>query len=218
MVPPEDLISLSRDALLALVVEQQRQIAALTAHVSALEAALEQLRRRTQRQAAPCSKGTRVANPKRPGRKPGSGPFQSRAEPLPEQITEPPVDVPVTLDACPDCGGQLVEERVDFAYITDIPALPHPPVTQYRVSVGRCIVWGRPVRGQHPNVAPDQYGATAHRVGARAMAAAPGLHSGVGLPVRKVPLVLEALQGITLTQGAITQDALRRATSAIGEA
>jgi hypothetical protein len=77
---------------------------------------------------------------------------------------------------------------------------------------------GQQVRGQHPDVAPDQYGATAHRVGDRAMAAAHGLHYGIGIPVRKVPLVLEAMQGITVTQGAITQDALRRATGEIGEA
>ena len=41
-----------------------------------------------------------------------------------------------------------------------------------RVAVCRCVVCGQPVRGQHPDVAPDQDGATAHRVGPRAMAAA----------------------------------------------
>jgi hypothetical protein len=50
------------------------------------------------------------------------------------------------------------------------------------------------------------------------MAAAHGLHDGIGLPVRKVPLVLEALHGITLTQGAITQDAMRRARGEVGTA
>ena len=124
----------------------------------------------------------------------------------------------MTLDACPDCGGPLVEERVDCAYTTDMPAIPRPTVTQYRVSVCRCTVCGKQVRGQHPDVAPDQYGATAHRVGDRAMAAAHGLHYGVGIPVRKVPMVLEALTGLTLTQGAITQDAMRRATGEVGEA
>jgi hypothetical protein len=48
------------------------------------------------------------------------------------------------------------------------------------------------------------------------MAAGHGRHDGIGIPVRKGPLVLEALQGITLTQGAITQDALRRATGESG--
>jgi len=50
------------------------------------------------------------------------------------------------------------------------------------------------------------------------MAAAHGLHYGIGIPVRKVPLVLETLHGLTLTQGAITQDALRRATGEVGMA
>lgn len=216
MTPPEPLTSLRRDELLALLVELQRQIAELTTRNAALQAEIEQLRRGTKRQAAPFSKGTRVANPKRAGRKPGSGLFHYRAAPLPAQITAPPVDVPVTLAACPACGGSLAEERVDFAYTTDIPVIPRPHVTQYRVAVGRCSRCGKQVRGQHPDLAPDQYGATAHRVGERAMAAAHGLHYGIGIPVRKVPLVLEALHGLTLTQGAITQDALRRATGEVG--
>ena len=218
MTPPENLTSLNRDELLALLVELQRQIAELTARNAALQAEIDQLRRGAKRQTAPFSKGTRVANPKRPGRKPGSGSFHYRKAPLPEQITEPPVDVPVTLAACPACGGPLEEERVDFAYTTDIPAIPRPQVTQYRVAMCRCRVCGKQVRGQHPDVTPDQHGATAHRVGDRAMAAAHGLHYGIGIPVRKVPLVLETLHGLTLTQGAITQDALRRATGEVGTA
>ena len=91
-------------------------------------------------------------------------------------------------------------------------------MTQYRVSVCRCQMCGKQVRGQPPDVAPDQYGATAHRVGDRAMAAAHALHYGIGMPVRKVPRVLAALQGLTLTQGAITQDALRRAPGEVGAA
>jgi hypothetical protein len=216
MTPFEDLTSLSRDALVALVAALQRQVAELRAANDALRTDIARLTREGKRQAAPFSKGARVSQPKRPGRKPGSGTFHYRGAPLPEQLTEPPVDVPVLLAACPVCGGQLIEERVDFAYTTDIPASPRPHVTQYRVAVCRCLLCGKQVRGQHPDVAPDQYGATAHRVGERAMAAAHTLHYGLGLPVRKVPRVLAALQGLSLTQGAITQDALRRATSEIG--
>jgi transposase len=217
MSTPEPLASLSREDLLALVATLQRQIAELAARNEALHAEIERLRRGAKRQAAPFSKRTRVANPKRPGRQPGSGAFCYRQAPLPEQITEPPVDVPVPLATCPACGGPLTQERVDFAYTTDLPAMPRPKVTQYRVSVCRCRVCGQQVRGRHPDVAPDQYGATAHRVGDRTMAAAHGLHYGLGIPVRKVPLVLEAMQGITLTQSAITQDAMRRATGEVGE-
>jgi transposase len=109
------------------------------------------------------------------------------------------VDVRVTLDACPVCGAPLQEERVVCAYRTEIPARPRPQVTQSRVWVCRCTVCGHTVRGQHPDLAPDQTGATAHRVGARAMAAAYALHDGVGLPVRKVPAVLHILSEVQLT-------------------
>ena len=50
------------------------------------------------------------------------------------------------------------------------------------------------------------------------MAAAHVLHYGVGIPVRRVPVVLRALTGMELSQGAITQDALRRAQGAVGDA
>jgi hypothetical protein len=49
------------------------------------------------------------------------------------------------------------------------------------------------------------------------MAAAHALHYQVGIPVRKVPLVLATLKGLTLTQGAITQDALRRSRGRVGQ-
>ena len=50
------------------------------------------------------------------------------------------------------------------------------------------------------------------------MAAAHVLHYGVGLPVCKIPVVLAALTGVRLTQGAITQDAVRRTTGPVGTA
>lgn len=208
---------MSQEALLALVVEHHHQIAELTARVEALHAEIERLTRDAKRQAAPFAKGKRVTQPKRPGRKPGAGLVRSREVPLAAQLTEPPGDVPVTLATCPACGGALTEERVDFASTTDLPPVPQPLVTPYRVSVCRCPVCGQQVRGPHPAVAPDHYGATAHRVGDRVMAAAHGLHDGVGLPVRNVPVVLEALTGGPVTQGAITQDAMRRAQDGIGD-
>ena len=105
-----------------------------------------------------------------------------------------------------------------LSYVTDIPAMPRPQVTEYRVQVCRCRGCGRRVRGRHPDVGPDQYGASAHRMGRRVMAAAHVLHYGVGIPVRRVPVVLRALTGVELSQSAITQDALRRARGAVGDA
>jgi transposase len=79
-------------------------------------------------------------------------------------------------------------------------------------------VGGHTVRGQHPDLAPDQAGATAHRVGARVMAAAHALPYGGGIPVRTVPAVLRLLSGVQLTHGALTQAALRRAAGTVGVA
>jgi transposase len=218
MNAPTNLPTLSREELLAVVVELQRQIAEWRASHEALRAEIDELKRGGKRQAAPCSRGTRVTDPQPPGRQPGSGTFRYREVPPPETLTEPPVAVPVTLAGCPTCGGPLEEERVDFVYTTELPEMPRPPVTQDRVWVCRCTGCGHQVRGQHPAVAPDQAGATAHRLGPRVMAAAHALHYGLGLPVRKVPAVLAMLTGVRLTPGALTQDALRRAANTVGAA
>lgn len=208
---PKDVRELSRDDLLRLVVRLQHQVEELRQEIAALK-------REGKRQAAPFSKGTGTANPKRPGRKPGTGRFSFRKAPSPDEVTEPLVEVAVPACVCPACGGELEPERVDVATVTDLPPLPRPRVTAYRVQVCRCMSCGKRVRGQHPALGPDQQGATAHRVGERVKAAAHTLHYGVGVPVRKVPLVLKALSGVDVTQGALTQDALRRAEGPVGQA
>jgi hypothetical protein len=70
---------LSREELLALVAELQRQIVKLRASNEALRAEIAQLKRGGKRQAAPFSKGIRVTEPKPAGRIPGSGTFRYRA-------------------------------------------------------------------------------------------------------------------------------------------
>jgi transposase len=213
----EDIASLSRKELIALVAQLQCQLKELEGSNQELRAEVERLTRQSKRQATPFSKGTRARQPRQPGRKPGQGSFSFRRAPRPQEITEPPVKVPVTLNFCPSCGGRLTEQRVDFTYVTELPPLPRPRVTQYRVWVCQCTGCGRKVRGGHPDLAGDQYGATAHRLGPRAMATAHVLHYQVGIPVRKVPLVLNTLTGLVLTQGAITQDALRQARGKLGQ-
>ena len=117
---------------------------------------------------------------------------------------------------CPDCGGALEHERVDEVSVTDVPVAPKAEAKVYAVEVRRCCRCGRRVRGRHAAVAPDQHGATAHRVGPVAKAMAHTLHYGMGVPVRKTPAVLRELTGIRLTQGAITQDALQQAKGPVG--
>ena len=221
----KDLPPSERAELIALVSRQQDQVARLTATIKELRKELAEARRAGKRQAAPFSKGGRTSRPKRPGRKPGIGSFSYRKPPSPDEVTEPPVDVEVAGDSCPGCGGRLEYEGVQVAYVTDIPSMPRPQVTEYRVRIPyrgtgqacRCLCCGKRVRGRHPDVGPDQCGASAHRVGSRVMAAANVLHYGVGIPVRRVPVVLRALTSVELSQGAITQDALRRAKGAVGD-
>lgn len=219
-VPPmsatQDIDSLSRNELIELVKQLVAQNAQLREIITKQQEEIDQLKRSGKRQAAPFSKGTRKQNPKRPGRKPGQGSFRHKAPPIPDKVTEPPVDVPVTVSACPACGGALESERVDVAYRTEIPDIPKPIVTEYRVEVCRCTQCGKQVRGQHPEVAADQYGATAHRFGDRLMAWAHTLHYEIGVPVRKVPKILKEGHGVEITQSAITQDASRRARGEVG--
>jgi transposase len=214
-------MQMSLPELQDLVVAQYQKIQELEALVLALKEEIESLRRGGKRQAAPFSKGERKANPKKPGRKPRSDPsgsnnFSYRAAPSPEEFTGPVVEVPLEEECCPDCGGTLEVQESELATNTDIPVIIKPVVRAYRVAVCRCVECGRSVRGRHPDLAPSQYGTTAHRIEPRVMAAAHTLHFGCGVPVCKVPFILKEMCGIRLSQSAITQDGKRRLAGNLG--
>ena len=218
MCTDKDSPPCEHDDLIAQVERLQDQVGRLTATNEELRKQLAAAQRAGKRQAAPFSKGKRTSKPRRPGRKPGMGNFSYRKPPSVDELTAPITDVAVSDDGCPGCGGILEHDGESLAYVTDIPEMPRPQLRGYRVQICRCVSCGRRVRGRHPDVGPDQYGASAHRVGRRVMAAAHMLHYGVGIPVRRVPTVLRALTGVELSQSAITQDALRRARGAVGDA
>ena len=146
-----------RDEFIALVSRQQEQIAELTAANEELLSQLAESQRSARRQAAPFSKGRGSSKPKRPGRKPGMGLFSYRKPPSVDEVTEPVVDVAVSEDTCPGCGGSLEAEGVSIAYVTDIPPIPRPQVRAYRVQVCRCRLCGKAVRGRYPDIAQDQH-------------------------------------------------------------
>jgi hypothetical protein len=210
-----NLAELSREELLALVLALREQVAALQAEVERLRAENEQLRRSGKRQATPFAKGKKVQNPKRPGRKPGEGPFRSRPTPPFEQLTDW-VEVPVTEPVCPWCGGTLEPDGVEVVTVTDLPEEPKPKVTAYVIGRHRCRGCHQRLRGTHPEVSADQRGATAHRVSARVMAAGHLLHYGLGVPQRRVPTILSWLCGIPLVQGTLAKDAGRLAAEPEG--
>ncbi len=149
-----DPAQLSLEQLLELV----RQLVAENAR---LRAEIEELKRKNARSAAPFSKNKRRKNPKPPGRKAGQGVFRNRPAPLPESYTSPLEDVPVQEDACPDCGGELADAGTEVVTNTELPPAPKPEVKAYCVHIRSCCRCKRKVRGRHPEVASDQFGATA---------------------------------------------------------
>jgi transposase len=206
--PPQ----LSHEQWLELVRQLIAENGRLRAENTHLREEIEQLKRKNARSAAPFSKHKRKKDPKRPGRKPGQGEFRNRPVPSEEDYRGPPVDVPVSETVCPECGGDLMEDSEEIVTNTEISPAPRPEVKAYRIKIWSCCRCKRKVRGQHPEVAHDQCGVTAHRLGPRAQAAAHLLYYGDGIPQRKVPGVLKSLTGLPVTQGALAQSALRLGT------
>ena len=101
----------------------------------------EQLRQELKAAGRGSRRGRRKpkADPKRPGRKAGQGPFTFRQAPADTGASsEPPIEVPVTVAQCPCCGGELRYERTDEATVTDMPQAAQPEVKSYAAEVRRC--------------------------------------------------------------------------------
>jgi hypothetical protein len=207
--PVPNLAELTREELIAIIIQQGQLIAELQKRI-------EELLRKDRRQANPFSRNKPKADPKPPGRRTGEGNFTRRPSP-PEQPTDRKIQA-TTPRQCPQCGGALDLERVDEATTVDIPSHVKPVISRYWVPVCRCQKCGSAVRGKAPGLAPDQSGATAHRLGPKVMEAAHELHYGMGIPVRKVPRVLMALTGVKVTASAITQNAMKQSEGAVGAA
>ena len=170
-------------------------------------AELEEALRAKHRAATPFSKNRPKPNPKPPGRKAGQGNFERRAEPVVQAQDEVhTITAPLASTDCPNCGRPM-ELRTETASTIDLPAAPRRVITQFEIQVGRCPHCDTEVRGSHPDLPPDQQGATAHRVGNHCKAAALSLHYGLGVPQRKVPFILQMLGGIAFSQSALNQSA-----------
>ena len=148
---------------------------------------------------------------------PGMGNFSCKP-PSADELSGPPVDVSVADDNCPGCGGVLEQAGVDVAYVTDIPAMPRPQVGSTGCRCVGVVAAADVYEDGIPMLVQTSTGQSAHRMGRRgdgcgACAALRSGHTGA-----RVPVVLRALTGVELSQSAITQDALRRARGAVGDA
>jgi transposase len=175
-------------------------LASRDARIVELEKLLEESRRSGKRQAAPFSKGEPSDEPKRPGRKRGRGHGRHGHRMAPTSIDRD-LEAPLP-GCCPHCGGDVVHERDAEQFQTDLPALPAPVVTRFKVAVGRCRACGKRVQGRHPEQSSDALGAAGAQIGPVAKAWVAWLHYGLGLSFGKCAQLLGRL-GIEVTAGAI---------------
>lgn len=213
-----DLDKATREELRQAVVGLALELEQALEEIERLKQRIEELEKKKGKSATPFSKGERKRHPKRPGRKPGQGAFERRQAPPEEAITET-IRVPLEMRYCPCCSAPL-EKQIELATITDIPERIKPIIRGFYQEVGTCKRCGHRVRASHPALPADQQGASAHRLGPGVKAFGLTLHYHYGLPLRKVPGVVNEAFGIELSQSALTQAALKFAAGdgAVGEA
>ena len=215
ILPRETLEKMSKSELITLVLAQGEQILAQGEQlivqadwIKALEKRVEELERKNARSAAPFSKNKRKMDPQRPGRKAGQGNFENRAAPEKSEMTQIE-QVEMAIEVCV-CGGGLEDWGSELVSVTDIPQQPKVEIKGYLIGIKGCKACGKKYRATHPEIAPDQYGATAHRIGERMMSLGHCLHYEDGIPQRKVVGVLKKLAGVEITQGMLSQGSTKQ--------
>ena len=106
---------------------------------------------------------------------------------------------------CPHCGGGVVHERDADQFQTDLPVLPPPATTRFRVQIGRCTSCGRRVQGRHGEQTSDALGAAGSQVGPHAKAWAAWMHYSLGIPFAKIARFFTNRFGLNVTAGALCQ-------------
>jgi len=173
-----------------------------------LKEELDAARRAVYRQAAPFARGTRVAQPRRPGRKAGTG-YGRRAHRAIPAVVDEYYEVPLPA-ACPRCQHAVRAVRVAMQYQEEIP-VQRPTVRAFRVHIGACTHCRRRVQGRHPLQTSDALGAAAAQLGPQATAFVVLLNKRFGLPYGKIAALLRDRFGLTITRGGLVQAVHRAA-------
>jgi transposase len=172
---------------------------------------LEAARRAVSRQAAPFSRGTRVASGKRPGRKAGAA-YGRRAFRRPPPHVDEIYAAPLA-PQCPHCQGPVQQVRVAAQYQEELPIQP-PVIRRFDVAIGHCTQCRRRVQGRHPLQTSDALGAAAVQLGPQALALAVLLNKRFGLPYGKITAVLRDRFGLRVTRGGLVHAVHRAARQA----
>jgi transposase len=199
-------MELTREDLVAVIERQRLEIERLQARVDELTRALEDALRCGKRQAAPFAKRPPTPAPKTPGRKAGDRHGRhGHRPPLADDQIDAHLDAPLP-EACPHCGGGVVETHHDTQDQVELPA--RPLYRRFHIHCGHCRRCGQPLRGRHAHQTSDATGAAASQVGPQAQALVVYLNKHAGLSHGKTADALTHL-GIPLTRGASAQIALR---------
>ena len=172
---------------------------------------LEAARRAVSRQAAPFSRDTRVAHPRRPGRKAGAA-YGRRAHRHPPAHIDEIYEAPLP-PHCPRCQHPVRLRRVALQYQEELP-VQRPVVRAFRVAIGECRQCHTRIQGRHPLQTSDALGAAAVQLGPQAVAFAVLLNKRFGLPYGKIATLLRDRFGLTVTPGGLVQAVHRAARQA----
>lgn len=176
-----------------------------------LKEELETARRAVYRQAAPFSRGTRAAAPRRPGRKAGASYGRRGQRCAPRHIDET-YDAPLP-PQCPRCQHHVRLQRVALQYQEELP-VQRPVVRAFRVQIGECTHCHRRIQGRHALQTSDALGAAAVQLGPQAVAFAVLLNKRFGLPYGKIADLLRDRFGLFITRGGVVQAVQRAARQA----
>jgi transposase len=221
---PRDEQTVPRDPE-QIIDEQARRIAQLEEDLRRSEAERQRLRRENEklkdeletarravyRQAAPFARGTRVAAPKRPGRKAGAV-YGTRAHRPPPRVVDEIYAAPLPT-RCPHCAGAVRRVRVATQYHEELP-VQRPLVRAFHIAIGRCTQCRRRLQGRHPLQTSDALGAAAGQLGPQAIALAVLLNKRFGLPYGKITALLRDRFGLRVTRGGLVHAVHRAARHA----
>jgi transposase len=172
---------------------------------------LEAARRAVSRPAAPFSRGTRVAMPRRPGRKAGAA-YGRTAHRLPPTQIDETYQAPLP-PQCPHCAGPVRRVRVAPQYQEELP-VQRPIVRRFDVHIGQCTQCRRRLQGRHPLQTSDALGAAAAQLGPEAVAFAVLLNKRLGLPYGKIATLVRDRFHLTVTRGGLVHAVHRAARQA----
>jgi len=187
-----------------------KEIARMKQETERLRRELEAALRASKRQAAPHSRGTPKANPKRPGRKPGPDYGRQACRPVPTRVDER-IAVPLA-GRCPHCGGDVERERCETQYQEEI--VRRTIVRRFDIAVGRCRSCQRRVQGRHRLQTSNAVGVGSVQLGPEALTLAAILNKQMGLSLGHTRQVLCYGFGLEVSRGGLYRALARLANRA----